>query len=44
MKAIKFRVYDTKNKRMIYIKNLSYFKDKGIHEIIDGIGESEDNT
>ncbi|HFK1529874.1 TPA: YopX family protein [Bacillus cereus] len=44
MKAIKFRVYDTKNKTMIYMKNLSFFYDQGIHEIIDGVGEGKDNT
>ncbi|WP_431162817.1 YopX family protein [Bacillus mycoides] len=39
MQVVKFRVWDMKRKEMVYINDLYFFEEEGIHEIIDGIAK-----
>ncbi|HDR7795332.1 TPA: hypothetical protein QCY19_004003 [Bacillus luti] len=37
MKTIELRAWDVKRKEMIYIDDLYFFEQEGIHEIVDGV-------
>ncbi|USP56379.1 hypothetical protein J2N67_006628 (plasmid) [Bacillus thuringiensis] len=39
MKIIEFRAWDINRKEMIYIDDLYFFEEEGIHEIVDGIAK-----
>ncbi|SCN11863.1 YopX family protein [Bacillus wiedmannii] len=39
MSTVEFRAWDIKRKEMIYIDDLYFFEQEGIHEIIDGIAK-----
>lgn len=39
MQTIELRAWDVKRKEMIYIDDLYFFEEEGIHEIVDGIAK-----
>ncbi|MGR6004887.1 YopX family protein [Bacillus cereus] len=39
MNKVEFRAWDIKRKEMVYIDDLYFFEEEGIHEIVDGIAK-----
>ncbi|UUE91807.1 YopX family protein [Bacillus cereus] len=39
MNTVEFRAWDIKRKEMVYIDDLYFFEEEGIHEIVDGIAK-----